>query len=424
MKTHFIDEAKIYVEGGRGGNGCTSFRREKFVPRGGPDGGDGGRGGHVILVGSGSVRTLLDYHYKRHYRAQNGEHGKGKFQHGKDGEDLRLYVPIGTVVYDENGRILGEILKEGQELIVARGGKGGRGNASFVNPVRQAPTMRELGEPGEARWIRLELRLLADVGIVGFPNAGKSTFISRVSKARPKIADYAFTTLTPNLGTVKMPDGRTFVICDLPGIIEGASEGKGLGLKFLKHISRAAVILIMLDLADQEREPVQAFRTLIEELKNYDPDLPARVKVVAGNKIDIPGARVKAEQIKEYFDKQGIPFFPISAVTGEGIDPLLYKLAEEVEKHEREIVEREPDVIVPEIDEIEVVKVDDGVFQVRGKRAERAVAMTDFDNEEAVLGLQKKLKKMGIEEKLKEAGAVLGDTVIIGNVTFEFMPEE
>jgi GTP-binding protein len=424
MKTYFIDEAKIYVEGGRGGNGCVSFRREKYVPRGGPDGGDGGRGGHVILVGSSSVRTLLDYHYKRHYKAQDGGHGKGKFQNGRDGDDCRLYVPLGTVVYNEEGQVLGEILKEGQELIVARGGRGGRGNAAFVNSVRQAPSIRELGEPGEARWIRLELRLLADVGIVGFPNAGKSTFISRVSKARPKIADYPFTTLNPHLGTVRLSDGRTFVICDLPGIIEGASEGRGLGLKFLKHISRAAVILIMLDLADPLREPLKAYETLLKELEKYEPGLLSRVKVVAGNKIDLSEARAKVEQIKGYFKEKGIPFYPISAVTGEGIEPLLYKLAEEVEKHAREIVEREPDIVVPEKDEIEVIRVDESVFEVKGRRVERVVAMTDFDNEEAVLNLQKKLKRMGIEEKLKEAGASYGDTVIIGKVTFDFLPEE
>lgn len=424
MKTYFIDEAKIHVEAGKGGDGCVSFRREKYVPRGGPDGGDGGRGGHVILVGSSSVRTLLDYHYKRHYRAENGEHGKGKLQHGRDGKDLRLLVPLGTVVYDESGKVIGEVLEDGQELIVARGGRGGRGNASFVNSVRQAPTMRELGEPGESRWITLELRLLADVGIVGFPNAGKSTLISRVSKARPKIADYPFTTLNPHLGTVKLPDGRSFVVCDLPGIIEGASEGKGLGLKFLKHISRAAVILILIDLQDPQRNPVEAYETLIQEMKKFDPSLVERVRVVAGNKIDIPEAREKVPDVSRYFEEIGVPFYPISAVTGEGIEKLLYRLAEEVEKHPRELVEKEFDIVVPEIEEIKVQKIEEGVYEVKGKKAERAVAMTDFENEEAVLNLQKKLKKMGVEDRLLEAGAKEGDTVIIGNIQFDFFPEE
>lgn len=423
VKTYFIDEAKIYVEGGKGGDGCVSFRREKFVPRGGPDGGNGGRGGHVILVGSSSVRTLLDYHYKSHYKAEKGEHGKGKLQHGRDGKDLRLLVPLGTVIYDDEGRVIGEILEEGQQIVVARGGKGGRGNASFVNSVRQAPTLRELGEPGEARWIRLELRLLADVGLVGFPNAGKSTLISRVSKARPKIADYPFTTLNPHLGTVRLEDGRTFVICDLPGIIEGASEGKGLGLKFLKHISRSAVILILLDLQDPTYEPEVAYETLINELKQYDPSLLKRVRIVAGNKIDIPEARKKVPRVADYFAKLDIPFFPISAVTGEGINPLLYKLADEVERNPREIVEKEPDVIVPEVEEITVTKLDENVYEVKGKKVEQAVSMTDFDNEESVLYLQKKLKKMGVEEKLIEAGAKEGDTIVIGRVQFDFFPE-
>lgn len=424
MKTYFIDEATIYVKGGRGGDGCVSFRREKYVPRGGPDGGNGGRGGHVILVGSSSVRTLLDFHYKRHYKAGKGEHGKGKFQNGRDGKDLYLQVPIGTIVYDENQEVLGEILEEGQTIIVAHGGKGGRGNASFVSSVRQAPTMRELGEPGEARTIRLELRLLADVGVVGFPNAGKSTFISRISNAKPKIADYPFTTLNPHLGTVRLEDGRTFVICDLPGIIEGASEGKGLGLKFLKHISRAAVILIMLDLIDPKKEPIEAYNALLHELKKYDETLTERVRVVAGNKIDVPEAVNKSKEVEKYFKEIGVPYFAISAVTGEGVDRLIYKLAEEVEKYPRQLVKSEHHVIKPEADDIKVLKLDEGVYEVKGKKVERAVNMTDFENEESVIYLQKKLKKMGVEEKLLEAGAKKGDTVVIGKIKFDFIPEE
>lgn len=424
MKTYFIDEAKIYVEGGKGGDGCVSFRREKYVPRGGPDGGNGGRGGHVILIGSKSVRTLLDYHFKRHYKAENGKHGKGKLMHGQSGSDLYLPVPLGTVVYDESGNIIGEILEDGQKLIVARGGSGGRGNAAFVSSVRQAPTMRELGEPGEARWIRLELRLLGDVGVVGFPNAGKSTFISRISKAKPKIADYPFTTLNPHLGTVKLSDGRSFVVCDLPGIIEGASEGKGLGIKFLKHISRAAVILIMLDLADPQREPIYAYETLIKEIGRFDPSLLKRVRIVAGNKIDIPEARKKVPEVKKYFEENGIPFFPISAATGEGIDSLLYTLADEVSKYIPEVILPEPTVERPEANEIKVEKIGDGVYEVKGRRIEKAVSMTDFENEESVLALQKKLKRLGVEEELKKAGAKKGDTIIIKNHEFDFYPED
>lgn len=423
MKTHFIDEAKIYVEGGRGGDGCVSFRREKYVPRGGPDGGNGGRGGHVVLRGSDSVRTLIDYHFKRHYKAERGEHGKGKLQHGRNGEDIVLPVPVGTVVYDEAGDVIGEILQVGQELVVARGGRGGYGNAHFVNSVRQAPTLRELGEPGEARWIRLELRLLSDVGLVGFPNAGKSTLISRISKAKPKIADYPFTTLSPHLGTVRLEDGRSFVVCDLPGIIEGASEGRGLGIKFLKHISRSAVIVIVLDLTDPRIEPEEAYKKLLNELRKYDPSLVERVRVVAGNKIDIPEAREKVEGLKQFFEKKKALFYPVSAVTGEGLNDLLYALADIVYSTEREIVPLETRTVIPKVEGFEVEAYED-YFEVKGREVERAVAMTDFENEESVLNLQKKLKKWGVEEALRRAGAEKGDTVVIRGIEFDFMPEE
>lgn len=420
----FVDEAKIYVEGGRGGNGCVSFRREKYVPRGGPDGGDGGHGGSVILEGREGMRTLLDYHFKKHYKAGKGEHGQGKLRHGKSGDDLVLPVPLGTVVRDEDGNIIGEILEDGQRLVVAAGGRGGRGNAHFVSSVRQAPTIAEKGEPGEKRWITLELRLLADVGLVGFPNAGKSTLISRISKARPKIADYPFTTLTPNLGTVKLPDGRTFVVCDLPGIIEGASQGKGLGTRFLRHISRAVILVYLIDLADETRDPVQTFEILQKEVGSYDAKLLERPFVVAGNKIDVPAARKKGEAIRTYFEEKGIPFFLISAATGEGLEPFLYHLADMVHSTPREIVETPREVIIPaQEDSFEVIKVDEGVFEVKGKVVERMVNMTDMENEEAVIRLQKKLKNLGVEEALKESGAREGDTVIIAGIEFDFYPE-
>lgn len=420
----FIDEVKIYVEGGRGGNGCVSFRREKYVPRGGPDGGDGGKGGSVILIGDVSKRTLLDYHFKRHYKAEKGAHGQGKLKSGKDGKDLVLPVPLGTVIKDENGRIIGEILKHGQKVIVARGGKGGRGNAKFATSIRQAPSFCEKGEPGESRWIKLELRILADVGLVGFPNAGKSTLISRVSKARPKIADYPFTTLIPHPGTVFLPDGRTFVICDLPGIIEGASLGKGLGTRFLRHISRAAIILYVLDLASPEIEPEEAFKVLQNELKSYDASLLKRAFLVAGNKIDIPEAREKVERVSKYFSSLDIRFFPISAATGEGVEKLLYALADEVSKTPREIVAGEPEIIIPEIPEdIKIKKIADGVFEVTGRAVEMAALTTDIENEEAVLHLQKKFARFDLEEKLLKAGAKRGDTVIIAGIEFDFEPD-
>lgn len=370
------------------------------------------------------MRTLLDYHFKKHYRAEKGEHGQGKLRHGRDGKDLILPVPLGTIVRDDQGNFIGEVLRHGQQLLVAAGGRGGRGNAHFVSSVRQAPTIAEKGEPGEKRWINLELRLLADAGLVGFPNAGKSTLISRISRARPKIADYPFTTLTPNLGTVQLPDGRSFVVCDLPGIIEGASQGKGLGTRFLRHISRAAVLVYLLDLTDETRDPVQAFETLREEVREYDESLSARPFIVAGNKIDVPSARSKGEAIKPYFEEKEIPFFLISAATGEGVDVLLYRLADEVYRTPREMIETEEHVVVPVKESgFEVVKISEGVFEVRGRAVERMVNMTDMENEEAVIRLQKKLVNLGVEEALKESGAREGDTVVIAGIEFDFYPE-
>ncbi len=420
----FIDEARIYVEGGHGGNGCISFRREKYIPYGGPDGGDGGKGGDIVVVGDSSKRTLLNYHFKRHYKAQRGYHGQGRLRKGKDGKDLVLPVPLGTIIKDDKGCIIGEILKHGQKIVIAHGGKGGHGNAYFATSTRQAPSFSEKGEPGEKRWLNLELRVLADVGLVGFPNAGKSTFISKVSKARPKIADYPFTTLTPNLGTVLLPDGRTFVICDLPGIIEGASKGKGLGTRFLRHISRAATILYVLDLASSEIEPENAFEVLRKELENYDSNLLKRTFMVAGNKIDIPEARSKKGRIERHFKSLGIKFFPISAVTGEGVQELLYTIADEVEKSPREIVACEPELIVlKKPEKVVVKKVAEGVYKVSGKAVEMATLTTDLENEEAVLHLQEKFSKLNLEERLLQAGAKRGDIIIIAGIEFDFEPD-
>lgn len=423
-KAKFIDEAKIYVEAGRGGNGCVSFRREKYVPRGGPDGGDGGRGGSVILEGSASMRTLLDYHFKRYYKASHGEHGQGKEKNGKSGEDIVLPVPIGTVVRDENGELLGEILKEKQRLTVALGGTGGRGNLHFVTSTRQAPGFAEQGEPGEKKQIFLELRLLADVGLVGFPNAGKSTLISSVSKAKPKIADYPFTTLTPHLGAVYLPDGRSFVMCDLPGLIKGSSEGKGLGVKFLRHISRTAVLLFVLDMSSLDSAKDQ-IRILQDEIRKYDAELLKRPFIVAGTKIDIPEARERAERLKGSFFTANIKFFPVSAVTKEGISELLYALIEEVEKFPREVVASETKVIVPEGEpEIKIHQIKKGLFEVKGKEVDKAVAMTDMENEEALLYLQRKLKRFDLEKRLLKAGAKRNDTIVIAGVEFDFEPDE
>lgn len=424
MKTpSFIDEAKIYVAGGKGGNGCVSFRREKNVSRGGPDGGTGGKGGDVILKGNEGLRTLLDYKFNKHFKAENGEHGKGRQRDGKNGEDLILEVPPGTIAKAEEGKIIGEILKDGQELVVARGGRGGKGNAQFATSTRRAPKFAEKGEPGESFRIVLELRLLADVGLVGFPNAGKSTLISLVSRAKPKIADYPFTTLAPNLGVVKVAEEKTFVMCDLPGIIEEASKGKGLGTRFLKHISRAAILLFVIDLIDPERKPIEAFENLKKEVSQFDKNLLERPFVVAGNKIDVKEARDKAEEIKNYFKEKKIPFFAISAVTGEGVKELLFALEELLQKRTKIVEEPEREVIIPRSEaEISVKKVGKGFYKVTGKAVERAVQMTDMENEEAVIMLQKKLKKHNVEEELEKAGAKSGDTIEIAGVEFEYIP--
>lgn len=336
----FVDQVKIYVEAGNGGAGCVSFRREKYVPRGGPDGGDGGDGGDVILVADPQVHTLYDFHHQVHFKAENGRPGRGKKMKGKDGEDLILRVPVGTVVKDaETGEILGDLVKPGQRLLVAKGGKGGRGNAHFATPTRQAPRFAEPGTPGERRWLILELKLIADVGLVGLPNAGKSTFLSVVTSARPKIADYPFTTLEPNLGVVYLPDGETFVVADIPGLIEGAHRGVGLGHDFLRHIERTRVLLFILDIS-RDREIVRDFELLREELRLYNPSLLEKPFLIALNKIDLlPEDKrlTEVEELRALFPEElRSKIYPISAVTGEGIRPLLYALAELIKEARKE----------------------------------------------------------------------------------------
>ncbi|SMP14217.1 GTP-binding protein [Desulfurobacterium pacificum] len=332
----FIDKAKIFVQGGRGGNGCVAFRREKFVPKGGPAGGDGGKGGDVILEADRNVHTLLDFKYKRQYKAERGRHGEGSKKTGRSGKDLIIKVPVGTVVKDaETGEVLGDLTEHGQKLVVAKGGRGGRGNAAFVTPTRQAPDFAEPGEPGEERWIELELKLLADVGLVGFPNAGKSTLLSRITAAKPEIADYPFTTLRPILGVAKAGD-YSFVVADIPGLIEGAHAGKGLGHEFLRHVERTKLLLHLIDLTDPTRTPEEAFEKINEELKLYSEELTQKPQIVVGTKIDALTDRSKIEKLKEYFNKKGYPFFAISAVTGEGLDELMYFVAQKLKELEKE----------------------------------------------------------------------------------------
>ncbi len=330
----FIDEAKIYIKAGDGGKGCVSFRREKFVPRGGPNGGDGGNGGDVIMIARRNMSSLLDHRYQQHYRAKRGVHGKGKDQHGKNAEDLLIPVPLGTIVKNfETGDFYGDLTEDGQTLVVARGGKGGRGNARFITPTNQAPKEAEPGIPGEEKTLKLELKLLADVGLLGFPNAGKSTLISTISAARPKIADYPFTTLVPNLGVVSYGDGATFIMADIPGIIEGAHEGTGLGIQFLRHIERTKILVHLLDLSPMtQRDPTEDYEKLNNELKSYSEELSKKTQIVALNKIDITEAREDLARIEEHFHNLGIKTFPISSATGEGTKELIWEVVRHLEK--------------------------------------------------------------------------------------------
>jgi GTP-binding protein len=408
----FVDEAKIHVTAGDGGNGVVAFHREPYKPKGGPDGGDGGDGGNVVLRADTSIGTLLDVRDHPHIKADRGTHGEGKRRSGARAKDKVILVPPGTVVFDESDVLLADLATEGEEVVIARGGRGGRGNARFASATRRAPSFAEKGEPGEERKLRLELRLLADVGLVGFPNAGKSTLISRVSAAKPKIADYPFTTLEPNLGVVRAGE-TSFVMADIPGLVPGAHAGKGLGDRFLRHISRAAILVFVIDLAAGDRDPSQDVALLRAEIEAFDPELLARPSLVVANKVD---AAPEGWQVEE-------DVLPISAVTGEGIDRLLTTLATEVERARVDRPQRTGyirHVIRPE--KI-VVARENEAWRVTGSPAERAVAMTDLDNEEAVDRLQRKLISLGVEAQLAKAGARPGDEVRIGSSAFEFIPE-
>jgi len=327
----FVDEARITVKAGDGGNGCLAFRREKYVPRGGPSGGDGGRGGDITMIATIHRNTLLHFRFNPEYTAQRGRHGEGSNRTGHDGEGITIPVPVGTTVFDdETGEKLFDFTHDGQTWIVARGGRGGRGNAWFATATHQAPTEHEPGRPGDLRRLRLELKLLADVGLVGYPNAGKSTLISRISAARPKIADYPFTTLEPNLGVVELPDHRTFVVADIPGLIEGAHEGKGLGIQFLRHIERTRVLVHLVDVSDTGRDPVHDFEALIKELESFSEELPAKPMILVASKIDAAQDPGRIESLRRLAKERKLDFLQISSVTGAGIDALKFALADRV----------------------------------------------------------------------------------------------
>jgi GTP-binding protein len=338
----FVDEVRIHVKAGNGGNGCVSFRRERFVPRGGPNGGDGGKGGDVILQADAQLSTLLDLTYPKQFVAQRGTHGKGKDQAGSGGEDLIIRVPVGTLVLDaQGGEVLQDLLFDGQRFVAARGGRGGRGNARFATATHRAPRHAEKGEKGEECWLRLELKLLADVGLIGYPNVGKSTLLSKISSARPKIADYPFTTLAPNLGVVTRGEGQSFVVADIPGLIEGASRGAGLGLTFLRHVERTRLLIHVLDISEgSSKNPVRDFQVLNQELNAYHPSLREKTQIVALSKIDVPSVREGARDVEIQFEKVGCRLFLISGKTGEGVENLMEVVAQALEsilsqKHEQ-----------------------------------------------------------------------------------------
>lgn len=330
----FVDQARIFVKAGSGGDGVCRFRREKYVPRGGPDGGDGGNGGNIVFVASTRVSTLLDFRYKRHYEAPSGEPGDGSNKHGRTGEDIVIPVPIGTLIKDEQTQTnIGDLTSEGQTLVAAQGGRGGRGNSHFATPTNRAPQQFEIGTPGEERWLVLELKLLADVGLVGFPNAGKSTLIASISSARPEIASYPFTTLRPNLGVVRLEDELSFVVADIPGLIEGAHQGKGLGFQFLRHIHRTAFLLFLIDISEWiQEDPVSSFEILRKELETYDTNMLQRPFAVVASKVDSQGTGAYLSKLRTYCELHRFPFFPISAVTREGLPDLLAFLGQEITK--------------------------------------------------------------------------------------------
>ncbi len=429
----FVDEIKIYVKGGDGGNGCNSTHREIYVPKGGPDGGPGGRGGSVILEGSRSLNTLNQFRRRVHLKARRGQHGMGNNKNGREAEDLKVLVPLGTVVFDvDTGRFIGEILREGQQLVAARGGRGGRGNAAFATASYRVPRFAEKGEPGQERWIRLELRTIAHVGLVGLPNAGKSTILSMMTRAKPKIADYPFTTLHPNLGVIEKSVGVRYIIADIPGLIEGASEGLGLGHKFLRHISRTRLLVHVIDLTEVDcDDPLKNYELINHELSRYSDAISSRPMLVAANKTDVVGTEDAWFALETRLVQQGVEVYPVSAASGEGLPELAQGIFRQMETIGEDPLEYEKpcedfvvvDESTEELKHFTIKKVED-YFVVHGRRPETMVAMTYLDNEEAVRHLQMRLKRMGVEDELVRMGVKEGDFVVIGNYEFNYIEEK
>ena len=421
----FIDRTRITVKAGDGGNGKSAFRREKFVPKGGPAGGNGGRGADIVFRVDTNMNTLLDFRYHRKFKGENGENGDIKNQYGKNAPPLIVKVPPGTLVKDEDtGELLADLTQTGQEAVIAKGGRGGRGNAKFANAKNRAPTFAELGEPGESRNLLLELKLLADVGLVGYPSVGKSSLIARVSAARPEIADYHFTTITPVLGVVQTDYEKSFVVADIPGLIEGAADGAGLGHDFLRHVERTRLLVHIVDASGIEgRDPVEDYRRINAELKKYSENLAQRRQILAANKIDLPESAEHLPRLKQLAEEEGIDFFAISAATGEGTAELVNFVGEELPNIVVETAAEAPNKVYDADEDTERIAIsrnDAGDFIVSGKNLEKLVAMTNFGNDEALRRFQYIWRMKGIDEQLKARGIKEGTPVHIGDMEFEW----
>lgn len=427
----FVDHVKVYVRGGDGGDGMVAFRREKYVPNGGPAGGDGGKGGNIVFMVDEGLRTLMDFRYKRIFKADRGTHGMSKNQHGAKAQDTIIQVPPGTVVKDaDTGETIADLVEQGQTAIITRGGRGGRGNSRFATPQNPAPELSEKGEPGFERNVVLELKVLADAGLVGFPSVGKSTLLSVVSAAKPKIAEYHFTTIVPNLGMVETEDHRSFVMADLPGLIEGAHQGVGLGHQFLRHIERTRVIIHVIDMSALEgRDPYDDYMTITEELKQYNMRLTERPELIVANKMDMPDAE---ENLKKFREKmpEDAQIFPVSALSRQGLSNLLFAIADLIEVTpefpliDEEVDESESTVLYKhekESDGFTITRESDGAFVLSGYAIERMFKMTDFSREDSIRRFSRQMRGMGIDDALRERGAENGDTVRLLEFEFEFM---
>ncbi|WP_422660175.1 GTPase ObgE [Paenibacillus sp. EC2-1] len=429
----FVDKAKVYVKGGDGGDGLIAFRREKYVPEGGPGGGDGGKGGDVIFRVDEGLRTLMDFRYQRHFKAKRGEKGRNKSQHGANAENMVVRIPPGTVLIDDDsGEVIADLTRHGQQVVVARGGRGGRGNIRFATPNNPAPELAENGEEGQERYVVMELKVMADIGLVGFPSVGKSTLLSVVSAAQPKIGAYHFTTITPNLGVVDVGDGRSFVMADLPGLIEGAHEGVGLGHEFLRHVERTRVIIHVVDMSGSEgRDPFEDWQKINEEIRLYNPVLAERPQIVAANKMDMPDSvdnlEAFREQVKEV--RPDLEIMPISSLTRQGIQELLYRAAAILEaipdepaiEEVAETTKRKVYKFDKKDDNAFTITRDNEMYVVNSERIERMLKRMQMNSHDAILKLGRTLRHMGVDEELRRRGATEGTIVRIGDFEFEFI---